>query len=246
MLCKYGCGQEALFIQKDGMGCCSDKWCKCPVKRKKRSEDQIGAKNHAFGKKPWNKGLTEENDSRVKKYTDGSKEAKRKGFANGSIVVWNKGLDKSDPRVAKYAEAQSISRKGVPNLKLRVPVSQSRSKTVGKFRALFKTTLYISWILPIMKRDGFKCNLCGKSKCRLEVHHLSPNTYRNIFETSCIELNLDIKKWKEWTQEQINNLQETIEKKHKLEQGITVCVECHSKIDPSRKNGKNKIHGRYI
>lgn len=39
MLCKYGCGNDAVRIFKDGSGCCSNNVAKCPTLRKKFSEE---------------------------------------------------------------------------------------------------------------------------------------------------------------------------------------------------------------
>jgi hypothetical protein len=40
-------------------------------------------------------------------------ETMKKRYAKKEIITWNKGLDASDPRVAKYAKTQSIRKKGM-------------------------------------------------------------------------------------------------------------------------------------
>jgi hypothetical protein len=76
--------------------------------------------------------------------------------------------------------------------------------------------------------------MCKKDKCILEVHHIAPNTYSNIFAECCNELKLIILEWQKWTELQIKNLEELIIQKHIKVEGITVCKECHSLIDPKR------------
>jgi len=80
MLCKYGCGNESKFFFKDGSGCCSDSHNKCPIRKKEISERQIGKKNHAFGKKSWNSGLTRETDCRIKEYVEKGVITKKEAF----------------------------------------------------------------------------------------------------------------------------------------------------------------------
>jgi len=91
MLCKWGCGQEAKYFYKDGSGCCSDKFFRCPVKKQERSEVQKGEKNHAFGKTPWNKGLTQTTDIRVRNNTERATKTIQSQYLNKNRQIWNKG-----------------------------------------------------------------------------------------------------------------------------------------------------------
>jgi len=93
-----------------------------------------------------------------------------------------------------------------------------------------------------MERDKFKCTLCGKTKIRLEVHHLIP--YRKIFPDCCEEMGLRVLDWENWSEDDIQKLEQSILDYHTLEMGITVCKICHSKIDKYRKifNSFNKVN----
>lgn len=81
-ICEYGCGLEAKFQLKSGKWCCSEYYNSCPAIKRKNSEarkQQIieQKENGTFksnlgkyilkGHNAWNKGLTKETDSRIKK-----------------------------------------------------------------------------------------------------------------------------------------------------------------------------------
>ena len=199
-----------------------------------KSESQKGEKNYNFKKPSWNRGLTQDTDERVKKYTEAQVITKK----NNPSVAWNKGLTKEDERVAKYASKMALSKQGVPNYKKRKPINKSQAKSVAKFRHLFKKRLYTSWVFPILKRDNFQCAICKKSKIRLEVHHLI--RYNVIFEDCCKKLDLDILGWETWTEKQIEYLEKEIINCHKPEIGITLCLDCHYNIDAYRRQFKRK------
>lgn len=72
MLCKYGCGKEALFKLKNGSWICSEIWTKCVVNRNKNTlglkkswKDPNIIKNHADNFNSWNRGKTKESDNRL-------------------------------------------------------------------------------------------------------------------------------------------------------------------------------------
>jgi len=235
-LCEYGCGNKSKFlIGKLERFCCENNFRKCPEERKKNSERQLG-------KIPWNKGLTKI-DSRVDKNTKNTNKTRNQLIKDGCLVIWNKGLTKDDPRVDKYSKLMKISKTGKPNYKLRKPISNELKKSFGRFIYLFKSRLYTEWVFPILKRDNFKCVICGTS-AKLEVHHLKQ--YQLIYIETINELNLDILSWKNWLNEDISNIEKKILEKHKIENGKTVCNLCHSVIDKHRrnflpKNGKDML-----
>ncbi len=88
---------------------------------------------------------------------------------------------------------------------------------VGFLRAINKQIRnlneYKEWRYKIFKRDDFICQMCDKSKCYLEAHHL--DRLSNIIKEHNIDSIYDAKKcgvlW------DINN-------------GITLCKKCHNKI----------------
>jgi len=224
ILCEYGCGRRALFlITKREKYCCSNRYEKCPEQRRKNTERQIG-------NIPWNKGLTKE-DLRVNKNTTNANKTRNQLIKDGKLSIWNKGLTKEDPRVNRYSIKIKTSKTGKPNYKLRKPISNITG-SFSWFLHSFKRRLYIVWVFPVLTRDNFKCTICGSSN-KIEVHHLK--RYREIYEESINELNLDISIWKKWSKENISRLEEKIIEKHKVEIGKTVCEMCHSVIDPKRK-----------
>lgn len=91
--CFY-CGEAANFQLKNGRWCCSEKFQSCPeLKRKnsiKRKEQCLSGeyKNNlqnyiSIGHKAWNKGLTKETDSRLKKFSERTLEK----IANGELKI---------------------------------------------------------------------------------------------------------------------------------------------------------------
>ncbi len=82
-LCSYGCGQTAQYQNRTGKKMCCSSSTKCPANKQKNSQ-QV-AKCHAEGRhvgfsksnRSWAKGLTKENDPRIKKHAD-TKRGKRK------------------------------------------------------------------------------------------------------------------------------------------------------------------------
>jgi len=98
--CAY-CGSSASFQLKNGKYCCCKHYNSCPSSKKKTSERQKGNRNHRFGKKPWNKGLTKASDERVLKCAESMMQTKK----NNPKEAWNKGLTReTDCRVAQYAK----------------------------------------------------------------------------------------------------------------------------------------------
>lgn len=119
MLCHRGCGLLATYKNKKELNCCSKNTQQCPVVRKKigessgntrrtnpvkRTDEQrqrqsnVLKKQHAEGKR--------NSPETIEKIRQGNIKTKQ----NQVIVPWNKGLTKSDPRVASYAKTQT----GVP------------------------------------------------------------------------------------------------------------------------------------
>jgi 5-methylcytosine-specific restriction endonuclease McrA len=229
MLCEYGCKREAIHQFKNGKWCCSKIVTKCPAVPKR---NQTGKNNSMFGKPSWNKGLTKD-DPRVKKYSESSKKTIREKILRGEHHAWNKGLTiETSEGVRKYSKGMSERKKGKPNLKRRKPLTLSKIRSIVRLKSTFRQRLYCNFTFPILKRDNFTCQKCGKSKGRLEVHHLTP--FRNIFDEAIKELNLsnDITLWKD---SDIINLEEKILNKHNIMFGITVCITCHREIDEMRR-----------
>ncbi len=81
---------------------------------------------------------------------------------------------------------------------------------------------YIEWRMFVYGRDSFRCVLCGKKGVWLEAHHKKP--LRNIIKEN--KLNND-------------NFYDC-EQLWDIDNGITLCIECHEKEDKMRNNFKRK------
>lgn len=193
-----------------------------------RSCSQRGERNHCFGKPSWNKGLNKNNDERVKKY--GEKCSKTK---QGSIP-WNKNCTYEELKGKEWADnfkkKLSDSKKGNPNYKRRK--STNRDKSWKYFRKLCKSVLYSSWVRPIMERDNFKCQNCG-TKRDLEVHHIKP--FRMILLEASQKEHLNLNDFHSFTDEEFERLRNTIVEMHTLNDGITLCKNCHKMVDVYRR-----------
>lgn len=60
-------------------------------------------------------------------------------------------------------------------------------------------------------------------------------SFSSIVKKVAKELNIDLNDYKELTEFEYNSLREAIVNEHKLEDGITVCDECHKGIDERRR-----------
>jgi hypothetical protein len=88
-LCSYGCGRETKFYFKNGRGCCESSPNKCPIKRKKDSDNKKGKfvgtpawKIDGFVYKPWNKGKTDVFSEESRKKISESLKGKSKGIGS--------------------------------------------------------------------------------------------------------------------------------------------------------------------
>lgn len=96
------------------------------------------------------------------------------------------------------------------------------------------------WVKQKFDDTNYTCQICGKNKIELHVHHLKP--LRDIIQEYFNEHNLDIEYVNgiEGSDEYFNIIKELVEYHYKnMNIGIVVCPECHSKID---KQYKRKTH----
>lgn len=95
---------------------------------------------------------------------------------------------------------------------------------IAPLRSLVHIELNSAWIEPIMKRDGYTCQLCQKRGGDLHVHHMIPY---------CTIRDMVIKDNPEISQATFEGKKELVSKIvafHKLFFGITLCVPCHKTI----------------
>ena len=95
---------------------------------------------------------------------------------------------------------------------------------VAPLRSLVHILLKPAWIIPIMQRDNFTCQFCGKRGGDMNVHHILP--YRKIRD-KVIKDNPEIN---QRTFEGKKILSLKIVDAHNLSYGITLCIPCHKYI----------------
>jgi 5-methylcytosine-specific restriction endonuclease McrA len=89
------------------------------------------------------------------------------------------------------------------------------------------TTKYLNWRIAVLKRDGFRCQICHtsikyKKNLRLEVHHAK------AFDDICNEHNV-------FTVEQALECKEL----WSMNNGISICYRCHKGIERLRTKLRN-------
>ncbi|MBU1145893.1 MAG: hypothetical protein KJ971_08615 [Firmicutes bacterium] len=93
---------------------------------------------------------------------------------------------------------------------------------MAELNSIVHCLLKPSWIFPILKRDDYTCQICNKHGGDLEVHHLRPyHKIRDAVLESHPKLNPDIF-------EEKRRIAFHIMEDHTLQDGITLCVRCHS------------------
>jgi hypothetical protein len=106
-------------------------------------------------------------------------------------------------------------------------ISQAAMPTPLLKLKIRNTTQYLQWRLLILKRDGFRCQLCCSSikdnkSLRLEVHH--PKRFDDV----CIENN-------------VTTIEQALVCKElwNLDNGISICYSCHKDIEKLRTKLRN-------
>ncbi len=82
---------------------------------------------------------------------------------------------------------------------------------------------YKDWRKAVFARDNYTCQKCGKHGCYLEVHH--KRSFSEILKEHNIKTHLEAVKCAELLD---------------IDNGVTLCVDCHAAIDPYRKRMMKK------
>ena len=86
------------------------------------------------------------------------------------------------------------------------------------------------WIEQNLRRDNYTCTRCQKNKCALHVHHLRP--LREIISKILLEEKINnVDQLKKENITEYERLIGIVVKEHSLEDGITLCKECHGEVD---------------
>jgi len=201
------------------------------------TKKKIGEKNKIslLGKIPWNKGLTKGTDERVK--IIGQRRSRRKEHR---CQKCNKifSLPTSHSRGRKFCSIECYRKSGIKrninsqfkkgmipwNKGKRLPQISGSNNHLWKggitpLRRQIRTSAkYNQWRGNVFERDRYTCQLCNKSGCYLEVHH--KKSFNEVIEENNVDSLEKSYGCKElWD---INN-------------GITLCINCHCKIDKHRK-----------
>jgi len=64
---------------------------------------------------------------------------------------------------------RKASKKSAPKVAIR-----KRPRNYEEAKALYGTAWYTEWRQYVLKRDGSRCQMCGRRGGRLEVHHIRP------------------------------------------------------------------------
>jgi len=172
--------------------------------------------------------------------------------ANPSIQKYGRGFHRKDFRVSedqKLENRKSTSERMRKNNPMKNPeVVQKVFESLKKRLAIhpvpkgkenknwkgnrdraqtIRTRLYKLWVYPILERDGFKCSMCFQHG-RLEVHH-KDKSFKDIVNECTGGKSLE-----DYTIDEFEDIIEMVIAAHDNIDGITVCVECHRKIDPLR------------
>ncbi len=139
-------------------------------------------------------------------------------------------LGKKRPPIS-YAHKQRISesskgRVHSEEVRKNMSLAKTGEKVFTFFRGTFKkrireSTNYKEWRLMVFGRDAFTCQRCGKRGCYIEAHHIISFS-ELIKKHNIIEYNQAIKCEELWN----------------IDNGITLCVDCHSDVDKYRNKFK--------
>lgn len=92
------------------------------------------------------------------------------------------------------------------------------------WRKLARGRLNEHFVRPVMERDGFQCQWCD-SKQPLVVHH-HKRSFMEIVNKVALKISED----------EVENFVSAIVEEHRLEDGITLCAQCHDSYH--KENGK--------
>ncbi len=171
------------------------------------TQSKIMKQRYEFGDKPWNKGLTQETDERVKNNIEKSTNSIIETFKNGR-VTWNK--NKINIYSEEALEKMRLARLGKPSQhkedcicpfcsslfgknnnfygkKHTKETSRKMSITRGGTGEIQDRKLYPNYFLSIRetirKRDNYNCQLCPKHQDdndrALDIHHIDYDETNN-------------------------------------------------------------------
>jgi len=161
-----------------------------------------------MGQTAWNKGLTKETDERVKKISESKIKYYCSNEARNELSKIKMGNTNwlGKKHTEEYKKEMSESYRGEDN-----PCWRGGTTSLQKIlRGCF---MYRQWRSDIFTRDDFTCQECGQRGGHLEAHHIKQlSKILQLYEITNYEEALDCAEL--WN---LNN-------------GITLCKECHKKL----------------
>jgi len=178
-----------------------------------------------------------------------SAETRRRQYASGERIQWNKGLTVDDPRVKLNTSASTSAINSNPEeLKRRSDLMKEISHNgvlirlsgmehpnwKGGISNIYPIVyadrrLYKEWKYPILIRDGFKCTKCGSSY-KLHIHH-DIEYMTEIIKNHMVDVTEEMLKDFE-IKKMISDAVVDYHINNKVS-GITLCGNCHNNLHPS-------------
>lgn len=191
-------------------------------------------------------------DNSIKKRREMLKDGTWKPYVNNETgTVWNAGLTKEDPRVAKQIakretpEYKAISSKRMKDARLdgTTPTLYGKDSSQWKggitalsFTCRANVRLYKEWKYPILRQTQFKCSRCS-SVSGVEVHH-DKETFSEIYSRIAYSLDYPLRLTEAMdpdTDPAINELKlfisDAVAQYHvdNNVSGVVLCEGCHKK-----------------
>ena len=188
---------------------------------KRKQGFQKGIENPSYGRPAWNRGrsnplLVERN--KLRKGEKRTEEHKRKisQALKGKIPKNLKMIQRikwTEKRKQKLRDAN----KGEKNWNWKDGITPLRNQIYNSYK-------YRQWISDVLTRDNFTCQECGEVGGKLSAHHLK--SFSIILQENQIE-----------TLEKALNCSEL----WNINNGLTLCQNCHEETDNYGGKGNNKI-----
>ena len=202
MLCKYGCGNKAIYQDR-----CNKNYIRCPINRKKASDRAKeahrikGKKWYKENHKAWNIGLTKETDSRIAKYSNTFKENIKSGKTktNKGIKLSENGKKNISLGMQKAVrEGRHVTARpgGICKIFKRKDSSGKEVHIQGSWEMKFVEFLDSKKIYWTRNKIGFKYIFEFKERIYFPDFYLKD--YDQYIEVKGYETEKDREKWKQF------------------------------------------------
>jgi len=184
---------------------------KLNIPTRSKSEAQMGEKNIYYGKH-----LPEKMKRKISESCKGrffSKEHRRKIGEANKYRIWT---EESRRKMSKSHKGQKFSREHIEKISKKTEGNKNPNWKGGITKLFFKvhnSFKYRQWRSDVFTRDNWTCQECGQIGKKLNAHHIKPySKIIQFYEITTYEKALECEEL--WN---LNN-------------GITLCEECHKKI----------------